>query len=96
MAAQLPQKLNWEMAQTKWASLLNPLLVNPLNSISILENIQLKSGMNIVNTLLGRQPQGWIILDKQGPGDIYRTAPYNDLTLTLTSTANIVITLGVF
>jgi hypothetical protein len=96
MAAQLPQKLSLDMLQTRWASQLNPLLANPLNNMSTLKDIKLTTGVNVINTLLGRMQQGWVIVDKQGPADVYRSAPFNDLTLTLTSSANVTISIGVY
>lgn len=96
MSAQLPMRLPYEMMQQKWASLLNPILLNPLNSIGIIENYKLNAGVNIINHMLGQLPQGWFLVDKQGPGDIYRTAPYTDIQLTLTSTTAVVVSIGVF
>ena len=88
--------VNFMLMQNKWSSILNPILSNPLNGVSILKDVTLKSGSNVINHLLGRLPQGWFIVDKQGPADIYRTAPFNLLTLTLTSTASVVVSIGVF
>jgi hypothetical protein len=96
MASNLPLKLSWDMAQTKWASQLNPLLTNPMNNMSIIPNVQLQSGVNVINTLLGRTQQGWVLVDKQGVADIYRSAPFNNLTLTLTSSAKVLVSIGVF
>lgn len=93
---QLPLKLPYDLMQTKWASILNPLIANPTNNISILKNVQLKSGANMINHLLGRLPQGWLVLDLDGPATIYRSQPFNDLILTLTSNAAVTVTLGVF
>jgi hypothetical protein len=91
----LSTNLPWTQANTKWASVLNPLLANPLNGVSILENISLSIGSNVINHKLGRLPQGWIIVDKQGVADIYRSAPFNNLTLTLTSSQAVIVNIGV-
>ena len=92
----LSTKLPFALLQTQWASQLNPLLSNPLNSVSILPNIALKSGSNVINHLLGQTQQGWFLVDKQGAGDVYRSAPFNNLTLTLTATADMTVSIGVF
>ena len=81
---------------TRWASILNPVLVNPMTNVSILLNVQLKVGANSIPHLLGQQQQGWFFVDKQAAGDAYRTAPFNDKTLTLTSTTAMTVDIGVF
>lgn len=96
MAAQLPQRLPLEMMQQKWASQLNPLLANNLNNVSILSNISLKAGINVINHMLGEIQQGWFLVDVQGPSVIYRSAAFNASTLTLTSSADVVASIGVF
>jgi len=92
----LPKKLPWETAQTIWASQIEPVLSNPVNNISMLKAITLASGANVINHKLGRKPQGWIITDINAAATIYRSQPFNDLTLTLTSNAVATINLGVF
>jgi len=92
----LPQKLPLDLMQTKWSAILNPLLQNPLNSINILKNISLSNGSTVINHGLGRQQQGWFISDIQGAATIYRSAPFNALTLTLTSNAAVTVDIGVF
>ncbi len=82
--------------QTKWASELNPLLANPFNSVSILKGVTLGIGSNVINHLLGRQLQGWIITDQNGGASIFRSAPSTHLTLTLTSDAAVTVNIGVF
>lgn len=84
------------MIQTRWASLLNPVLSNPLNKISILKEISLTTGVNVINHRLGRMQQGWFITDIDGSSTIYRSAPLNDLTLTLTASAPATVSIGVF
>lgn len=92
----LPLKLEWPLAQTKWSSEINPVLANPLNNASILKNVVLVSGVNVINHKIGNVQQGWFIVDIQGPAVIYRSASFNDLTLTLTSNAAVTVSLGVF
>lgn len=82
--------------QTKLAAQVNPVLGNPLNHASVLQNVALQSGVNVINHLLGRQMNGWFLTDKQGAAEIYRSAPLNGLTLTLTSNAAVTVNIGVF
>lgn len=89
--------LPWELASTRWADIIEPVLgVQPNVSPSFLINVELTTGINVVNHRLQRKPQGWVVVDKQAPGDVYRTAPYNTLTLTLTSSANMTVSLWIY
>lgn len=94
----LPLNLPHSQMQTKWKSQIDPILGNPLNNMSLLQNVALANGTNIINHKLGRTMQGWVIADIQGVASIYRpsTAPFNDLTLTLVSSAAVTVNLGVF
>lgn len=87
---------NLQMMQTQWASQIDPMIANPANKMSILKNIVLASGNNVINHLLGRTQQGWIITDIQGAATVYRSAPFNALTLTLNSSAPVTVSVGVF
>jgi hypothetical protein len=92
----LPIKLPLELMQTRWASIINPLLSNQLNGVSILSGINLISGSTVINHLLGKQMSGWFIVDINGAATIYRSKPLNNLTLTLTSNAAVTVDIGVF
>jgi len=94
----LPLGLPLPTMQTRWKAEIDPVLSNPANSINILKNVSLTTGSNTINHLLGRVMQGWFIVDQQEAASIYRpsTAPFNDLTLTLVSSANVTVNLGVF
>lgn len=92
----LPLKLPWSLAQNRWASEINPILTNPINGTTILINIPLINGVTIINHLLGRVQQGWFLTDIQGAASIYRSAPFNATTLTLTSNAAVTVNIGVF
>lgn len=87
---------DFQLMQSKWASILNPLLSRPLSSNNVLKNIQLINGVNVINHLLGRNMQGWILSDVNASASIYRSQPMNDLTLTLTSDADCTVNLVVF
>jgi hypothetical protein len=93
---QLPLKLTMDLMQTRWKSLLDPILENPINSISIIDNVALVIGNNVINHRLGRKQQGWLILDIDAASTIYRSADFNDKTLTLNASAAATIKLGVF
>ncbi len=84
------------LMQSSWKSQLDPVLANPMNDILILKNISLINGVNVINHLLGRLMQGWILIDVNGAATIYRSAPLSDKTLTLTSSAIVTVSIGVF
>ncbi len=84
------------MLETQWKSQIDPILANPLNNPSILKNISLINGATVINHLLGKTQQGWAIIDVNAAATIYRSAAFNDLTLTLTSSAACIVNLMVF
>lgn len=88
-----------QLLQNKWASILNPVLANPLNSVLILKNVKLGSGVNSVDHLLQRKLEGWFIVRKRGSADIYDIQDTNQsshLTLKLNSSAPVSVDLAVF
>lgn len=97
---QLPKILSddqtLQLMQTKWASILNPLLAQPISNNNFLQNIAISTGNNVINHLLGRTQQGWILADTDGFAQIARNAPFNDKTLTLVSSGPCNISLVVF
>lgn len=94
---QLPLGLSLPLTQTRWASILNPFIANPINSILILQGVQLNNGApTVINHLLGQMQQGWFILDINNAATIYRSAPFNAKTLTLFSNASCTVNIGVF
>lgn len=97
---QLPQikddNIPMQLMQSRWASILNPLLAKPLSSANILKGVQLINGVNVVNHLLGRQMQGWLIGDINAAAQVFRSEPMDNLTLTLTSDADCVVDLIVY
>lgn len=86
------------LLQTKWRSILNPLLANPISSVSILSDIKLNNGTTVIPHKLGRVQQGWFLVDIQGAVTEvpYRSMPFNELTLTLISNAAVTVSIGVF
>lgn len=87
---------NLSMLQTAWSAMINPFLSRPTNQTNVVSNVSLINGVTVVNHLLGRVPQGWFITDINGTATIYRSAPFNPLTLTLTSSADVTVSIGVF
>lgn len=75
---------------------LNQLLKNPLTQGNLLTGIALVSGANVIQHKLGRQIQGWVLVDVTSVITLYRSAPMNDATLTLTSSASSTVSLYVF
>jgi hypothetical protein len=85
-----------DLLETKWKSELDPLLAKPLSSMSILPNVALVNGVNVINHLLGRTPQGWFFTDINAAATVFRSAAFSNLTLTLTSNAACTVSLAVF
>lgn len=76
---------------------ISPLLKNPLLDGLILSNISLVIGSNNVSHKLGRNLQGWIVVDKDAVSNIYREVSLTPtLTLKLNSSANCIVSLYVF
>lgn len=87
---------NFSLMQTRWKSELDPILTNPLLEGVLLKNIALANGATVVNHFLGRVPLGYIIVDIDNVANIYRSQPFNDLSLTLASNAAVTVSLWVF
>lgn len=97
--ANLPQQLQWEDADNKWAALINPVLSNPLINGLMLKNVALINGTTIVNHKLGRKLQGYFVVLKDAQAQIYDNQADNQmpqLTLSLTSDAAVTVSLWVF
>lgn len=92
----LPINLILSQMQTRWKALIDPVLSNPVTNPTILTGVKLVVGTNVVNHLLGQLQQGWFITDINAAASIYRSAPFNNLTLTLHSSAVATISLVVF
>ena len=88
--------LTISLLQTRWRSILNPLLALPTSNASLLTDFELINGTTIINHKLGRKMQGWVITDVNAAATIYRSMPLNDKTLTLVSDAACTISLMVF
>lgn len=99
-ANRLPQKLTLEQLQNRWSSLIDPVLMNPVNNSLLLKSIPLVSGANVINHKLGRDLQGWYVTRMRSVAiSIYDTQDSNqmpDLTLNLNASAPCVVDLVVF
>ena len=97
---QLPQKLPYDLMQTQWASIINPVLKNPIVNGVLSQQIKLTTGNNIVNHKLGRNLTGWYITRMRGSFvQVYDTQDSNqspELTLLLNSSGNCTIDLFCF
>lgn len=89
----------FQMLQTQWASQLNPVLAKPQLQSSILKNVSLVIGDNVINHLLGRPLQGWKLVRQRAAASIYDLQDSNqtpNLTLVLNSSAAAVVDIEVF
>lgn len=93
---QLPIKIPYDLMLTKWSSILNPLIGNQFNRISLLKNVALIVGETKIPHLLGRPQKGWFIVDINAAANIYRSEPLESNFLYLTSDAVATVSLGVF
>lgn len=89
---------NFSQMQTRWASILNPMLEKPINSSNILKNVTLASGSNVINHLQGQPLNGYIIIGMHGAyAQIYDTPSSSpSKTLVLNASAPTTIDLLVF
>lgn len=101
--SQLPNFQNddkdFQLMQNSWSSKLNPLIANPMNSVSILKNVVLAIGSNTINHKLGKKLTGWQIVRQRASATIYDNQDNNQspaLTLVLISSGAVTIDLAVF
>lgn len=95
----LAQKLPLELMQTQWAQELNPLISNPTTKTTVLKNINLVTGTNVINHKLGRALQGWYLVRIRAATTVYDTQDANQtptLTLVLNASAPAIVDLVVF
>ena len=84
------------LLQKQWTSQLNPLLAVSITQGSLLTEVKLINGATTFNHYLGKQMSGWFIADQNALASIYRSAPLNSQTLTLTSNAVVTVSLWIF
>jgi hypothetical protein len=91
-----PTASDFSLLQTKWKSILDPVVILPQNDGVILTGIVLINGQTIVPHKLGRVPLGWRLTDINGAATVYRSQPFNSATLVLTSSAKVTVNLEIF
>ena len=96
MSAPLSPKMDWALMNPILADRLNPIISIPLLSGKPLNGLALGSGATIVNHGLGRMMRGWLITDQDAAATVYRSAPMNNATLTLTSSAKVNVNLWIY
>lgn len=86
-----------DLFQTRLKSILDPIISIPLLSGSQITGVSISSGSAaVINHLLGRKQQGWILTDIDAPAKIARIAALNDKTLTLSSDATVTVSVWVY
>lgn len=93
---ELPTKIPYDLMLTRWASIINPVLSNPATNPSILKDVVLASGSNVIPHKLAQIPQGWFIVDINANVTIYRSAPSTINFLYLTASGAATVSIGVF
>jgi len=95
--AQLSTKLPWELANTKWASVLNRIISIPFLSGNQIDGIKLTANVPLaINHLLQRMPQGWFLVDNNANAVIWRAAAFTNTTITLEASATTTISIWVY
>lgn len=87
-----------QQLQSRWSSILDPIIDLPINSAVILRNVVLSSSAVISHTL-GRRLQGWVVIRQRGDATIYDRQDVNpnpDKTLLLTASSGISVDLLCF
>lgn len=90
---------NMNQLQTNINTALSPLLQNALLNGTVVKNVALLAGPNIVNHGLGRALVGWSIVRQRAAAQVYDAQDANTqpaLTLALVSSANVSVDLYVF
>lgn len=95
----LPRRLNLSQTQDTWAQALDPIISNPLINGTLLKNVALVSGTNVINHKLSRSLVGWIPTRVRTSATFYDAQDQNQtpqLTLVLIASADSNIDLWVF
>lgn len=93
----LSTKLPWELAQTKWAADLNPVISLPILAGVQINSISLKATTpKAINHLLQRLPQGWFLVDINASATVWRSALWTNTMITLESSADVTVSLYIY
>lgn len=101
--ANLPQfqsdDRNFQMMQTQWGTILNPVVSSPIVQGRLLTGVSLVTGSNTINTLLGRKLQGYIVVLQSANITVYDTQSTNPMpekTLVLVASGPATVSLWCF
>jgi len=90
----LPYDVN--KLQDNVSAAITPILTNPLNYGIILPNVEVPGAAPVtIEHKLGRQPLGWIVIDKTKQADVWKIS-WSDKFITLDSSAVTSINLYIF
>lgn len=91
---------DFQLLQSSWSSILNPVITNVINSGVLLSGVVLSIGNNTINHKLGRKLTGWYVVRmRNNHANIYDLQDSNNLsdkTLILNSDAAVSVDLVVF
>lgn len=90
---------DFKLLQTAWRSVLEPILKRPQNHSTILKEVSLAIGTNVIKTTLDRKLQGWKLVRQRSSASIYDAQdgnPNPQTTLILISSADVVVDIEVF
>jgi hypothetical protein len=99
VAGNLSTKLPWELAQTKWAGTLNPVIANVLLQGRLLEDLSVSTGTNAIAHGLGRNLVGYFVVRNNAAVTFYDAQASQqrpDLFLSLVASGAATISLYVF
>lgn len=84
------------MLQTRWSSILNPIISSPLSDAILLTDIPISFGDNSINHTLGQPIVGYIVVRINGPTTLYdKDSSTPNLTFILNSSSNQMINVDI-
>ncbi len=95
----LPLNLPPDQMQTRWKAEIDPALANPLLKGRLVMNLELSTGVNVINHLLGRKLTGWVLVGINAGVVVYdsqATNPNPQLTLQLVAPSPVTVSLWLF
>ena len=87
---------SFQLLQTKWKSILDPLLSKRILQGNLIGGIALTNADTPINHLLGRMPLGWFLADIDNNATVWRSGNYTVQTITLRSSSNVNVNIWVF
>lgn len=93
-----PESYELDKVQRNVNDWTNQLTTNPLLSGTLIENITITTGNNVINHKLNRNIRGWIVTDTDSNITLYKasTQTIPTRTLTLVSSGNGTVSLYIF